>query len=78
MPKPDLIMEIQDVATSDDPLIAHLQRIGWNLQRVRQLQTEISNYLTIDIFTHKSKPLSYSHMELQNDIQEYLDKKGTT
>jgi len=74
-PRPDRGLEVQDTATSDDPLEIHLQRRGWNLKRVRQLQESISAKLTVDMFTNETKPLSAAEKELQRDITDFL-KRG--
>lgn len=75
LPKPDLVMNIQDTATSDDPLEIYLHRKGWPLTRVKQLQASISEKKTIDMFKQQSRPLSAGELELQADIQEYLDSQ---
>lgn len=78
LPQHQLSLELQDTATSDDPLLANLQRKGWDLKRVKQLQNSISEKLTIDMFNKQTRTLSASELELQRDIQKHLDKKGTT
>ena len=73
MPRPELIMIIEDAATSDDPLEIYLQRKGWDLHQVKQLQKSISEKLTIDIFTTQTKPLNAVEIQLRHDIQNFLD-----
>lgn len=75
MPRPQLIMVIEDTATSDDPLEIHLQRKGWDLKQVKQLQNSISEKLTIDILDNTTKPLNAVELQLQRDIQQFLDKQ---
>ncbi len=75
LPKPRLVMTIQDVATTDDPLENHLERKGWDLKKVRELQNDISARLTIDIFNGETRELSPLQKQLQNDIQEFLDRQ---
>lgn len=73
MKQPKMVLHIQDTATSEDTLYAHLQRKGWKLSRVHVLQESIASKLTIDIFDLTTRPLSAPEIELQNDIQDYLN-----
>jgi len=69
----ELALEHEDLSTSDDPLEMHLERKGWKLSRVRDLQDSIAEKMVPDLFTGKTKPLSRGEKELQRDIQEFLD-----
>lgn len=71
--KRELVLKTQDPATSDDPLEICLQRIGWDIPRVRELQVSISEKLTPDLFTQKTTPLSPGEKQVQRDIQSCLD-----
>lgn len=73
MPKPELKLELQDVATSDDPLEIYLQRKGWKMVRVKEIQNDISSKLTVDILDGTTHQLNRGELELQSDIQDFLD-----
>ena len=62
---------VVDRATSDDPLMAQLQRCGWNLGRVRQLQASIAKKMTPDMFTGKTEDLSVAEYTLQQHIEAF-------
>lgn len=74
MPRPELIMENEELATSDDPLEIYLQRKGWTLTQVKTTQESISEKLTIDIFNQQTEPLNAIETNLQKDIQTFMDK----
>ena len=74
-PKAKLTLEIQDLATSDDPLEIFLQRRGWKLERVAGLQKSISEKLTVDMFSGETQALSTSEVKLQSDIQKFLVRR---
>ena len=67
-----LKLENEDDATSDDPLEIHLQRRGWNLARVKELQASISKKLTLDLFDNTTEELSQSECTLQEHIEEFF------
>lgn len=67
-----LVLETEDVATSDDPLEIYLQRRGWDMMDVRDMQESISEKLVPDMFTGKTKPLSKAEKELQADIETFI------
>ncbi len=69
----ELVLEQTDIATSDDQLEIFMQRKGWDINRVRALQDSIAEKLTPDMFTGKTKALSAGEIELQRDVQEFLD-----
>lgn len=46
-----LTLEFQDLATSDDPLEACLERAGYNLKKQAELRASISEKLTLDMFS---------------------------
>lgn len=70
----ELVLEPQDVATSDDPLEIHLQRKGWKLKRVSELQASMAEKAVPDFFTGKTRPLTQAEAELQDHIQEFFAK----
>ena len=74
LPKPVLVLQLQDAGVSEDPLERHLQRKGWDLKRVVELQNSISEKRTVDMFSGKTRELSRPELELQSDIQDYLDQ----
>lgn len=71
---PTLEMVIEDASTSLDPLEIHLQRKGWKLKTVNSLQESISEKLTVDMFSENIRELSGAEIQLQSDIQDYLDR----
>lgn len=73
MPKPDLIMVVEDLATSDDPLEAYLQRRGWDLSEVGRHQESISEKRTVDMFNGGVRDLSRVEIALQDDIEAFLE-----
>ncbi len=68
----ELALDAEDLATSDDPLEMHLERKGWNLKRVGDLQASISQKAVPDMFTGEMKPLTATERELQQDIEEFF------
>ncbi len=73
MGKPELIMVIEDAATTDDPLENYLERAGWDLAEVKSLQESISEKCTVDIFTNDTRELSGAELDLQREIQAFLE-----
>lgn len=71
----ELVLESQDIATSDDPLEIYLQRRGWNLKDVEELQISIAEKAVPDMFTAKTKPLTKTEIALQDEIQDFFDKQ---
>lgn len=71
--KRELVLKTEDIATSDDLLDIFLQRKGWDINRVRELQASISGKAVPDMFTGKTVPLSAGEVELQRHIEEYLE-----
>ena len=71
-PAADLVLEVQDLATAEDPLEIYLQRRGWNLTQVKELQESISAKMTIDMFSQETEPLSALELMLQADITAFL------
>jgi hypothetical protein len=63
----ELTLELDDPATSNDPLEACLERKGWDLRRVQKIQDSIADKMTPDMFGKKQK-LSASEIMLQEQI----------
>ena len=74
--KRDLIMETEDVARSDDPLEACMERRGYKPTRIEQFQDAISAKLTADMFGKKEK-LTGPEAIFQEQMQECLDRMKT-
>jgi hypothetical protein len=70
----ELVLETEDTATSDEPLEVFLQRKGWKLKRIRELQDSIIEKIQPDIFTGKTIPLDRSEQELQADTEEFFSR----
>ena len=71
MPRPDLIMKVDDPATSDNPLEVFLERKGWCLNRVNELRTSMFAKLTISFIKEDNAELTQAEKELQRDIEEF-------
>ena len=71
-----LVFKLADNATSDDPLNAFLERRGWSLARVKELQRSISEKLTVDMFTFTTTELSAIERSLQRDVDTFLERVG--
>jgi hypothetical protein len=72
--RPALELEIQDKAKSDDPLEQCLERRGYDIKKVRQMQDSISEKLTPDMFTNQTTPLNQKEKILQDEIDKCLGK----
>lgn len=68
----------EDIATSDDPVIACMQRLGWKLPRIEELKASIAEKMTPDLFTMKIKPLSPGEKEYQRVVGECLEQRSGT
>jgi len=66
--------EAEDVATSDDPVEACLQRRGWKLDRVDELKDSIAKKRNIDLFSQEEVELDASEAELMDDIEVCLQQ----
>ena len=81
MPRKPLILEVQDVRASRFPrsrlfseaLEMYLERKGWDLSRVHELQNSISEKMTLDMFTGTTEPLDAGEVELQTNIDAFLE-----
>jgi len=70
----ELILQAEVVATSDDPVEAFLERKGWPLRRIRELKGSIERKSIPNVFSGKPEDLSRSEIELQADIDAYLNQ----
>lgn len=71
--KRELVLEQEDIAVSDDPLEICLERMGWNMKRVRKLQENIASKLTPDMFG-KTERLTGGEIQLQENIDTCLSR----
>lgn len=71
--KREMVLDVDDPATSDDPVMICMQRRGWKPGRVRDMQAKISEKLTPDLFTGKRGKLTGGEAQMQEQIQECLD-----
>lgn len=69
----EMVLQIDDPATSDDPLIACLERQGWDAKKVTKLQDSIAEKLTIDMFG-KVKKLTGTEIMLQESIDKCFER----
>lgn len=70
----ELVLQQVDLATSDDPVEAYLERKGWKLKRIRQLRESAVQKSIPDPFTGKTEKLSKAELEVQRDTNEFFDK----
>ena len=70
------VLELQDVSTSDDPLMQYLERRGWTEKLVEKTQASISRKMTIDLFGQVQE-LSGLEVSLQNDIDGFFQWRAT-
>lgn len=70
--KREMVLHVQDVGKSEDPLVRCLERIGWKVSRVAQLQRSIQEKRQPDLFTGKTKPLNASEKELLENMDVCL------
>jgi hypothetical protein len=70
--KDRLELQVQDVATSDDPLLQALERKGYSQNRIKILQDNISAKNTIDMFTGQTQPLTEAEKLFQRDCDKAL------
>lgn len=68
----ELDLETEDIATSDDPVLACLQRAGWKLPRVEKLRESIFEKQQLDIFGKPQEDLTGSEEELLEAINKCL------
>lgn len=66
----EMVLEMEDVAKSDDPLTICLERKGWKLARISELRNSIIRKRQPDVMTGKVRPLSRSEKELEADTDE--------
>ena len=74
--KRTLVLELQDGATSEDPLMQFLERRGWTEKLVEKTQASISRKMTIDLFGNVEE-LSGIEVSLQNDIDGFFQWRAT-
>jgi len=67
-----LVVEVQDAAKSDDPMIVFLERRGWTEKKIDTVQASISKKLTLDMFTGETAELSGIELAYQADIDRYF------
>lgn len=72
--KREMVLDIDDPAKSDDPVMICMERRGWKPNRVLEIQSKISEKLTPDLFTGKPEKLTGSEIQMQEQIQECLDR----
>lgn len=73
-----MVLAVDDPATSDDPVMICMQRRGWKPGRVREMQSKISEKLTPDLFTGKAEKLTGGEVQMQEEIQQCLDQLSKT
>lgn len=70
----EMVLEVEDVSKSDDPVTMCLERKGWKLARIADLRDSIIQKRQPDIFTRETTPLSRSEKELEADTDECFRK----
>lgn len=66
-----LVLEIQDLAISDDPMTQFLERRGWTQRLIEQVKASIAEKLTPDMFTGKTTELTGLEINFQTDCDRY-------
>jgi len=66
-------LDVEDSATSDDPVEACLERAGWKLERVDELRETIFEKEQVDLFTEPD-PLTRSEGELLEAIETCMQR----
>lgn len=69
----ELVMEQEDIATSEDPVIACLERRGWKLQRIDKLMEQIHDKQTPDMFVDE-EALTPTEEEFLDDMLECSER----
>ncbi len=76
--KRNLVMKVEDAATSDDPVTSCMERRGWKVKRMITLREAIAEKMVPDLFTGEMKKLSASEKEYQGAVQKCLEKHSGT
>lgn len=66
----EMVLEIEDVAKSDDPVTMCLERKGWTLSRIPELRNSIIRKRQPDVMTGKVGKLTRSEKELEAHTDE--------
>lgn len=74
VPRGRLVLKRQDISTSEDPVMQCLERQGWKVKRVQEVQEDIASKMTPDIFTGKTEPLTGGEKMLQEAIDRCLER----
>lgn len=74
VPRGRLVLKRQDISTSEDPVMQCLERQGWKVKRVQEVQEDIAAKKTPDIFTGKTEPLTGGEKMLQEAIDRCLER----
>lgn len=69
----ELVLKVEDTATSEEPLEACLERKGWDLRKVKKYQESIADKMTPDMFG-KMQKLTGTEVMLQENIQKCLER----
>lgn len=67
------VLETEDMATSDDPITACMERRGYTQEQMDRLGDRIAEKTTIDMFDDKPAKLTSSETKFQDDIQDCID-----
>lgn len=68
-----LSLEMEDIAKSDDPLFACMERRGYTEKQMDRFSDSIAAKATIDILEKKPEKLTSSESEFQDDIQSCIE-----
>lgn len=71
--KRTLTLEMEDVAKSDDPIFACMERRGYTQKKIDTFTENIAKKATVDMFTKEPEDLTSSESEFQDDIQSCID-----
>ena len=72
--KRTLSLEMEDIAKSDDPIYACMERRGYTQKQMDRFSESIAEKATVDIFEKEPEKLTSSENKFQNDIEDCIDK----
>lgn len=71
---PILELELQDRSTSDDPLVAMMERKGYSIKKQEELKARIAGKLTPSLFSGLCEPMDTWEKIYQKDVDDCIKK----
>lgn len=72
--KRTLSLEMEDIAKSDDPIYACMERQGYSQKQMDRFTNSIAKKATVDMFKKEPEKLTSSESKFQADIEDCIDK----